>query len=66
MSAEEMEHLEGRGRIVSFLQVKDGIRVRLLLEGTDLPEGAHVTDATLEEVFLDRFGTDGWESGDGG
>ena len=66
VSAEEMEHLEGRGRIVSFLQVKDGIRVRLLLEGTDLPEGAHVTDATLEEVFLDRFGTDGWESGDGG
>ena len=56
--AEEMGKLEGHGNIVSFLQAKGGVKVRLLLHGTDMPEGARIVEPTLEEVFLDRFGAD--------
>lgn len=52
---ERLAELSQMGKIVSYVQVPSGIKVRLLLEeGIAFSDGKQVSP-TLEEVFLDRF-----------
>lgn len=55
VSEQQMIGLKRQGKIVSFMQVRDGIKVRLLLHDKATLKEAQIVTPTLEEVFLQLF-----------
>lgn len=55
VSEQQMMELKRKGKIVSFMQVRDGIKVRFLLHDKENIKEAQMVTPTLEEVFLQLF-----------